>query len=233
MHRRPPTQSTVRQAGHSQFELTDNQLMQLISEGEYSYFENLAKKYNSSLYRFGRAYGLSHKDALDAVQETQVAAFAALSRNELQEDYLLYILKRMAAKCIIFYRKPASFHTFSNEEIIKNTDLWYISSAWHRNKPLAKKEYVRLVERSLEQLPEQHAEIFVLSAIEGLTSEDVALVLGINELSVKIALSRLHILLQDKLEKVEETDSIYALPEAISQHLVERIFNGINAIISV
>ena len=213
--------------------LPDQHICQLVLKGEYSYFEMLIIKYNARLYRYGRAYGFNHKSTLDIIQETHVAAFTGLDRRDDDEKYSNYLLKIMIGKCTERYSKKPEMATLSNEEIVNNTDLWHISSAWRQQKPLAKKEYARLVERNLEQLPERHAEIFVLCAVDGMDTATAALLINVNEVTVKIALSRVKILLKEKFEGLDELESIYRLTETDSRHMVQRVFTGINAIISV
>lgn len=215
------------------FHLPDHQICQLTLKGEYGFFETLVTKYTPMLYRYGRAYGFNHKNTLDIIQETHVAAFTGLNRRDPDEPYNSYLLKVMIGKCRDRYHKKPDQESISNEEIVNNITLWHINSAWRQQKPLAKKEYAQLIEKSLQQMPQRHAEIFILCAIEGLEPEMVASLLHITEVNVKIALSRVRILLMEKIESLVEPGAIYRLSETDSKHMVERVFTGINAIISV
>lgn len=223
----------MQKAYYIRFHLPDQQICQLVLKGEYGFFETLITKYNGLLYRYGRAYGFNHKSALDLVQETHVTAFTGLDRRDPEELYSSYVLKIMISKCNERYSKKPERDTLTNEEIVNNIALWHINSAWRQQKRLARKEYAHLAERSLEQLPERHAEIFVLCNIEGLDTETVARLLHITEVNVKIALSRVKILLMEKFESLDTPESVYRLSETDSKRLIERVFTGINAIISV
>lgn len=218
----------------NRFNLPDSQLISLVCNGEISFFEMLVRKYNASLYRIGRVCHLNHRDTEDLVQETHVAAFFALSRLEPGTPYHTLVIKTMLEKCIANSKKTSYGLLLSSKAIADSIRLKAAEMpGQHTDNAERQRAFTQLLEKGIQQLHHDYSIVFTLCEINGFSTAEAAEALGINETNVKIRLNRAKTLLYEKLETYLTADRVYEPDTATTERMIERVFNGINAIISV
>ena len=87
------------------------------------------------------------------------------------------------------------------------------------------KELGRIIERLLENLPEENRLVFAMRELNGLSTSETADVLGITEANVKTRLSRTKDMLRVEMEKIYTPDEIYEFNLVYCDRIVERVMS--------
>ena len=169
------------------------------SEERDASFAGLADRQGRFMFRV--AYGLlrSPQDAEDAVQETLLKLYRGEAWRAMQDEkaFLARTVWRVALDHIA--RRPRAAEDVAEEEL---------ASPGNSPERSAVDEGERtLLHRLIERLPEELRQPLVLSAIEEMTSREVAEVLGIPEGTVRTRLMRARTELKRRFEAMRATNT--------------------------
>lgn len=160
--------------------MTDQDLIIKLREGDEQAFRELYSRHGREV--FGFAYHLTHSaiDAEDILQETFLRLWT--NREQLPDishpgNYIFMIARN---KTVDHLRKISRQQKLVNQ-------VWANMSALTDDPAhqLDAKEYQRLVDEALAQLPAQKQTVFRLSRQQGLSHEEIALELGLSKSRVK------------------------------------------------
>ena len=164
----------------------DHQIVARVLAGESSALERLMRANNRRLFRTARSILRNDAEAEDAVQDGYISAYRALQQFRGQSSLSTWLTRIVVNQALARLRgnqQPSAEAQREGEE---------------RPAPLAdapeamaiRKELRRLIESSIDQLPESCRAVFMLRAVEGLSVAETAFSLDQSEGSVKTALSR-------------------------------------------
>lgn len=162
-------------------------------------FEALVQAHARFVFKVAYAIVRNPEDAEDVVQETFLRAFRSgeADRVERMRAWLARIAWRLAVDRI--RKRPHNLEVKRPELLLK-----FPSSAPCAEATLLEAEKVSLLERLVSGLPEDFRTPLQLSTVEGMTSAEIAEVLGILESSVRTRLARARKLLKEKLAVLME-----------------------------
>jgi RNA polymerase sigma-70 factor (ECF subfamily) len=210
---------------------SDHAVIKRIINGSIEQFEILIRRHNSFLYKIARSYGFNHQDAEDLMQDTNIAAYAALDKFEGHSSYKTWIYRIMVNKCL--YRLK---YGYLKNEVLKakvlepNTQSIYIKTNESTADGLVNNhELNRIVERSLLNIPLKYRTVFALREIEGFSVAETAQLLNITSMNVKVRLSRAKTMLQSQVGKFYSATDIYAFNLIYCDAIVDKILARINA----
>lgn len=150
--------------------------------------DNQKKVYNLALQMLG-----SENDALDISQEAFIKAYTSLQgfRGECRFSVWLYRLTYNI--CIDYLRKkqrtPVSSLTYLDDDG-EYADLEIPDMRYEPGCEAEKRELREALEKGIEELLPKHREIIIMREMTGMSYEEIARTLGINEGTVKSRLSR-------------------------------------------
>ncbi|WP_114779173.1 sigma-70 family RNA polymerase sigma factor [Botryobacter ruber] len=197
---------------------TDSEVIQNIVTGERDMFEILLRRYNSLLYKIGRSYDISHDDVQDLMQEAYISAYHNLEKFEARSSFKTWLVQIMLNKCADWKRRAATHATSGTSGCFQET----VSS--DVRKEILNRELGRLLEKSIEELPEKYRTVFVLRELEGMTVPETAVALQITESNVKIRLKRAKTMLRKQLESLYSHVLVYEFNRVYCDRLVDRVF---------
>jgi RNA polymerase sigma factor (sigma-70 family) len=204
---------------------SDEEVIQRILAGEQALFEVLIRRYNSLLYKIARGYGFGHDDAQDLMQESHVSAYTSLSGFRADASYKTWLTRIHLNKC---YHKMNYGHlkyedadTAMVEAIVRPTEKQDTA------KMVMNKELGKVLEQSLQQLPQIYRSVFLLREMEGFSVNETAELLNITPVNVKVRLSRAKALLQTQLEQHYSLADIYEFNLKYCDGMVERVMRAI------
>lgn len=166
-----------------------------LQQGDERAFELVFRRYGARMLATARRLLRNDEDARDVVQEAMLAAFKAAPRFEggsligtwLHRIVVNAALMRLRSR----RRKPEasiedllpSFLADGHRAVPANDEL-------PADEALVHAEQLALLRACVDDLPESYREVYVLRDIEELTSEEVALAMGLTPNAVKIRLHR-------------------------------------------
>jgi len=163
------------------------------------------QRYNTRLYRIARSILRNDSEAEDAVQEAYVRAFTHLGTFR-GESSLGTWLTRIAMNEALGRRRRerptmelTTMETHpANSEIVP---LHHPAPGDNPERTVAQQEIQRLVEMTIDDLPERYRLVLITRVLEGMSVEETATLLALSVETVKTQLHRARTLLREELEK--------------------------------
>lgn len=173
-------------------QVEDSILVRAAQNGDIDAFEELVRRYQTSIYRVALRMLGSRADAQDAVQETFVRAWRALPRfrhDSAVSTWLYRIVTRRALDKIASRRTTGTL-----DEVDLGGGPDPVQAAEHQ-------ERFRAVRQAIAKLPPEQRAALVLREFEGLSYQEVAHVLGASVPAIK---TRIH---RARLMVIQQTSS--------------------------
>jgi RNA polymerase sigma factor (sigma-70 family) len=213
----------------NQFEkLTEPEIIERILKGEKPLYEIIVRRFNSYLYKIGRAYNYNHEDTQDLMQDTYVDAFRSLSQFEHRANFKTWLIRIMLNNC---YRKKEKFsfkNEFAQAEINENVNPMFSKSNYDINKHIYNRELGHIIEESLNTIPEDYRLVFSLREMTGLSVAETANLLEISEANVKVRLNRAKSMLRTKIIKTYSADELFEFNLCYCNPFTERVMKKIH-----
>ncbi len=159
----------------------EKELIDQVIRGKTDRFEELVRKYNTTLYRIGMSYLRDEMDVEDMMQNTYIQAYQKLSAFRSDASFSTWLIRIMINNCLMFKRKRSSQEKekpILSEPVENPLEI------------LARNELQGLLERSVMELPDHLRQVYVMREIEGLSTENVAGLTGTTQENVKVRLHR-------------------------------------------
>ena len=182
------------------YALSDEDLVERIRQGETGLYEVVMRRYNQRLYRVARAILRDDAEAEDVMQQAYVAAYAHLDRFEGRARFSTWLTRIAVHEALVRARRrrrqPLAFPSDGSGEDAAGR----IEARGPSPEEEAHAANLRaLLESAIDSLPRRYRSVFVLRQIEGLSTAETALALGIREDAVKTRLLRARALLREEL----------------------------------
>jgi RNA polymerase sigma-70 factor, ECF subfamily len=184
---------------------SDNELVTRVAAGDGAAFTTLMRRHNRQLFRTARSILKSDAEAEDALQEAYLRAWRAIDgfRNEAKlstwlvriviNESLARLRSGHGARLVALDAPGESGLDLAVEQ---PTD----DHADHQPEGMAMRaEARRMLEASIDRLPDAFRSVFVLRAVEEMSVEDVAAALQLPEITVRTRLFRARALLRRHL----------------------------------
>src|SRR5438309_9335445 len=168
--------------------LSEEEIIRKIVGGETVLFEILIRRNNASLYKVARSYGFNHQDAEDLMQETYLTAYTHLHSFENRALFKTWLTKILIHKCLY----KLKFGAYKREQaasttITENTEPMLPSTQKpDTEKDVLRREFSKVMEHALQELPLSYKTVFVLRAVEGFSVAETAELLSLTPVNVKV-----------------------------------------------
>lgn len=209
----------------------DECVVRRVLAGDVEAFEIIVRRYNQRLYRFARGYVPDDQDAREIVQECYVRAYLNLAsfRGPGGFSTWLHVIARNEALGLLRRQRreiptePESMnHRFDEVATLHAPDPAVALETERMGKAL---------ESALDRLPEAFRAVFVLRAIEGMSARETALILDVNEKTVKTRLFRARRLLRERFRRhlQDAGDAVYEFAGARCDALTAAVMARVRA----
>ncbi len=189
--------------------MNEHQLLEKAKQGDYNAFMKLIEPHERRLYNLALRITGSKEDAEDVLQDTLLSALEHLHdfRGDAAFGTWLYRIAMHNAFRILRHRR---YDTVSFEELVterveeEDEPLPHpeFVSEWRDPAEIAEQnELRRILDEAVQNLPENYRAVFLLRDVEGLSTKEVAEILGISEGNVKVRLLRARLKLREILSR--------------------------------
>jgi len=188
-------------AATAELPLDDMTLARRVAAGDRSAFDLLMRRNNRRLYRLARATMRDNAEAEEALQEAYLCAYRSIAGFRGESTLATWLSRMVLNECLGRLRKSARRQ---NVIPMVTTDEMENIHADERDVPekvLARAEMRALIERKLDELPEDFRVVFVLRSVEELSIEETADSLGIEQATVRSRHFRARSLLRESLAR--------------------------------
>lgn len=190
--------------------MNEQHLLERAKQGDYDAFMQLIEPHEQRLYNLALRVTGSKEDAEDVLQDTLLNALEHLNefRGEAAFGTWLYriamhnafrVLKKRRGGEVVSLEELTAERTEEDDEPFPHPEF---IAEWRDPAEIAEQnELRRIFDEAIQQLPENYRAVFLLRDVEGLSTKEVAEILGISEGNVKTRLLRARLRLREILSR--------------------------------
>ncbi len=168
---------------------TDAALAVRTLRGDDDAFARLMTRHKRWVYHFVRRYVGNHADAYDVLQDTFFAAWRALARYQTDRPFAFWLRRIALNKCRDRNRREVVRRFIGGTAPVPNGDADIADPAPDPAMLAQSGQELRRLEAQIHKLPRSLKEPLLLTALEGLSQQQAAQLLG---LSVKAVETRVY-----------------------------------------
>lgn len=210
-------------------EQTDEQVVAGVLAGRRELFEVLIRRYNQRLYRVVRGVLRADEGEVeDVMQQAYVNAYLHLDQFAGRASFSTWLTKIALYEALSRARRLG--RTVSLDEAVENgvediVERMQVDTPDPERQALTG-ELREVLEGAIEQLPPAYRSVFMLRAVEGLSTTESADILGVREEVIKTRLHRARGMLRTELfERVGASNAAaFSFEAPRCDRIVERVF---------
>jgi RNA polymerase sigma-70 factor (ECF subfamily) len=181
--------------------LDDIALARRVAAGDRAAFDLLMRNHNRRLYRLARATMRNDAEAEEALQEAYLAAYRNIAAFRGESTLATWLSRMVLNECLGRLRKSARRQNVIPMVTSDEMDHIHADEQAVPEKMMVRAEMRALLERKLDELPEDFRIVFVLRSVEELSVEETAASLGIEPATVRSRHFRARSLLRESLAR--------------------------------
>jgi len=179
--------------------LADKEVVKRVLDGDVNAFEIIMRRYNQRLYRIARSILKDEHEAMDAVQETYVKVYYQLGTFKGPDGFASWLSRIVSNEALMRLRKlhrisntvDSSMHNDSTEPVFDIQPIDLVAAEQLRN----------LLENAIDQLPVGNRCVYMMRAVQQLSTRETAQSLDVTQEVVKTRYLRAKRLLQNIFEE--------------------------------
>ncbi len=181
----------------------EKQLLEQLCRGDQKAFESLFRSYFGQLLQYAKEILKDHDMAQEMAEEAFVKLWENREKLNINTSLRAYLFRSIYNQCINHFKhqKIKDKYTLYFKHYIEPQQY---NNAYSFDFPLShilNKEIEDLIERSINKLPQQCREIFIMSRYEDMRNDKIAEVLGVSVSTVKTQISRALVKLRKDLQE--------------------------------
>ena len=171
-------------------QLTDEDVVRRILEGQTALFEVLMRRHNERLYRAARAILRDDREAEDVMQQAYVNAYAHLRQFDGRASLATWLTRIAVYEAIARAKRRGRYRSLDDENEQALESMMELRSLINPEQQAFAAEVRIILEAAVDGLQDGNREVFVLREIQGLSTAETAESLGVSDDVVKTRLSR-------------------------------------------
>ena len=185
--------------------MTDTELVLAAQQGDQAAFSALVERHQAMAYSLALRMTGNSDDAADVTQEAFLNAWRALAGFQGQSSFSTWLYRLTSNACIDFLRREkrrsALSMTSTDEEVDETRQTEIPDERWSPERELERTELHQAIRKGLASLSFDHREVLVLRELEGLSYQEIAKALELEENTVKSRIARARMALREFLLK--------------------------------
>lgn len=187
--------------------LSDADLARQVASGDEAAFRVMMRRHNQTLFRTARSILRDDAEAEDAVQESYLRAYRAMGSFRGDAKLATWLVRIVVNESVGRLRKMRRTAAVIPLGIEPGEELPVAESGPDGEAPdqpereMLRTEVRRILESKIDDLPDAFRTVFMLRAIDEMSSEDAAASLGIPEATVRTRFFRARGLLRESLAR--------------------------------
>jgi RNA polymerase sigma-70 factor (ECF subfamily) len=215
-----------------ELEAGDHTLAARVTSGDLQAFEQIMRRHNRMLYRTARSILRDDGEAEDCLQSAYLLAYRSMAtfagRSKLSTWLARIVINEALGRVRLSARRSGVTHfdAAANHDDVEQASIDVISEAPGPECEAMRRELGALIERRIDALPEVFRRVFILRAIEDLSVQETADLLGVPEATVRTRYFRARRLLRESLDQDVDTalDGAFAFAGARCARIVAAVF---------
>lgn len=207
------------------FKIPDTEIIAQIRKGDTEAFETIMRRYNQHLYRIARSILRDEHEAMDVIQETYIKAYYQLHQFKGPDGFVHWLSRITKNEALIRVRKSSRIKYILDDPLYFHPEIE--SQSQQPLAEIADQELQELLEDAIDTLPLDSRCVFVMRAIQQLSTRETALSLDLTEQVVKTRLHRAKRTIRKIFEGHIETAglSIYEFAGKRCDFIIQSVFS--------
>ncbi|KIG13095.1 RNA polymerase sigma-54 factor RpoN [Enhygromyxa salina] len=168
-------------------QLTDAEIISRVLSGDSRAFEDLMRRHNERVYRAVRSRVQNEADVEEVMQRAYIAAFRALGEFEGRARFSTWLV-RIALNETSRVLRPRGPRLVASEE--EGQLPGQVTGGEDPERAAHFAQMATLLEQAVDRLPDALRTAFVLRAVQGESTREVARTLGISQVAVRVRVHR-------------------------------------------
>jgi RNA polymerase sigma-70 factor, ECF subfamily len=167
-------------------------------------FRAIMEMHNQRLYRIARGLADDDCEAEDIVQESYLNAFAHLAEFRGESALSTWLCRIVVNEALGRLRRRRRAAVFAKSAARANSEVTQFALDKHSGdaeRTVAQRQILSLVEQATDRLPPAYRVVLIARAIEGLSNDETAELLGVRPETVRTRLHRARRLLRQELDE--------------------------------
>lgn len=159
----------------------ERNLIERAKKGDFNSYRQLVERYESRLYSV--CYGIlrNREDALDALQEVLLKVYYSLKKFKGESGLYVWMYRIAVNKSLDFHRARKRVRNVVNKVKDVSSDN---TQFYEEDTPADYSLHIELkhmINKAIQELPEQQKSVIILREIEGLSYQEIAKVIGCSQ----------------------------------------------------
>ncbi len=170
-------------------DLSDSELVTLLSRGDGSAFEAIYRRYTADLFRFARKNISAREDCEEIIQEVFESLWARRKSIQIETSIRFYLFGMVRYKIIHYFKSSSKTSTFKQ----KYAEHYLLFEAAYDNlngESFDSSAIEALIEKSIGELPERCQVALKLRLHENLSNTDIAKRMNVKKTTVEMYMFR-------------------------------------------
>lgn len=163
---------------------SDYDLVILVKNGDISAFELIMRRFNQRLFRLARSIVISEDEAQDVLQESYIKAFYNIDQFRGPEGFASWLSRITSNEAFLRLRKNKQMMEYLQLNELENHEE-LLSPERQPMEKIADMQLRKVLENAVDKLPLDYRCVYVLRAVQQLSTEETAASLDISEDLVK------------------------------------------------
>ncbi len=224
----------TRQNGEAK--VSDIELIERMKGGDIHAYTPIMQRYNQRLFRIARSIVKDDAQAMDIVQEAHIKAFLKITElvdPDKLSSWLGAITRNEALAYLRATKRVVNMSDYSNEPNSELDDLIFAKDEKPNKHPdalMANQQLKLILNRYIDDLPQNFRTVFILRGVEELSVKETALIEGIKQETVKTRYHRAKKILQNNImEHLEATGlKVYEFGGKHCEMIVKNVHERLN-----
>jgi RNA polymerase sigma-70 factor (ECF subfamily) len=173
-------------------ELSDQEVISRVLNGETSWYEIVMRRYNQRIYRVARAILHDDSESEDVMQDAFVRAYRSLSSFQGKSSFATWLTRIAINEALQRKRKSNRMDRIDEDDHI----MQLAALGESPEQSYGRQEITNILEEAISALPEHYRVVVMLREVEEMTTEETADALELSEENVRIRLHRGRLLLR-------------------------------------
>jgi len=188
--------------------ISDNEIVARVLNGEKDLYALLIRKYNQRLYRIAMSVINDDDEAEDIMKVDYIRAYENLERFEWRSGFSTWLTRILINESLLRVRKRKRLSTMEENILIEKSHGRTAEASTTPLMQVLNNELKSAIEDAIRKLPEKYRTVFIMREIENMNIAETRECLNISEVNVKVRLNRAKAMLRESLSAYYHNDEI-------------------------
>lgn len=212
-------------------DVSDEQVVARVLQGEKNYYEVLVRRHNLKLYRIARGILKEEEEIQDVMQEAYLKAFEKLYQFKGKSSFSTWLIRILINAAFARFNEQKRMPV-TNIESVKEELGFVEDDHTSDNKADMTASLRSALEKAIGSLPSRYRSVFMLRELEALSVADTAFCLDISEDNVKVRLHRAKEMLKSILRQGFHDVDLFEFRGPRCDMMTERVMKAIQSMSS-